>query len=164
MVAGSKKGCGCSAGCNCGKSPAKKVLKGDQDQLPQQLQDAIKAAPGKMYNSPAKQAKQDPPKGWDDASVERFERDFPSGKGYYKRKPVEMSVKPHGIKKPNLAAQSAAEEKKSGKIMRGLQEASNRIKAENRKKNSPNKMWGAAKVARGKKKSPAKMGCYGKKK
>ena len=30
--------------------------------------------------------------------------------------------------------------------------------------NSPAKMWGAAKVAHGKKSSPAKMGCYGKKK
>lgn len=30
--------------------------------------------------------------------------------------------------------------------------------------NSAVKMWGAAKVAHGKKSSPAKMGCYGKKK
>lgn len=29
---------------------------------------------------------------------------------------------------------------------------------------SPANMWGAAKVAHGKKSSPAKMGCYGKKK
>jgi hypothetical protein len=29
---------------------------------------------------------------------------------------------------------------------------------------APAKMWGAAKVAHGKKSSPAKMGCYGKKK
>jgi hypothetical protein len=29
---------------------------------------------------------------------------------------------------------------------------------------SPAKMWGVAKVAHGKKSSPAKMGCYGKKK
>jgi hypothetical protein len=133
MVAGSKKGCGCAAGCNCGKSPAK-------------------------------QTKQDPPEGMDDAMVERYERNFPLGKNYYKRQPVEISVKPHGVKKFDLAAQSAAEEKKSGKTMRGLMETSNRIQAENREKNSPNKMWGAAKVAHGKKKSPAKMGCYGKKK
>jgi hypothetical protein len=65
--------------CGCGKAPAKKALVGNQDQLPEQLQNAIKAAPGKMYDSPAK-------------------------------------------------------------------------------------MWGAAKVAHGKKSSPAKMGCYGKKK
>ena len=114
MTAGSRKGCGCGCDCECGKTPAKqtnkdkwfaaekpwetkespdprppattpkaaptkKALVGNQNQLPQHLQNAIKAAPGKMYNS-------------------------------------------------------------------------------------PNKMWGAAKVAHGKKKSPAKMGCYGKKK
>jgi type IV secretory pathway VirB10-like protein len=36
------------------KSPAKKALKGNQNQLPQHLQAAIKAAPGKMNGSPYK--------------------------------------------------------------------------------------------------------------
>tara|TARA_Y100000385_G_scaffold10399_1_gene10961 strand:+ start:3354 stop:4388 length:1035 start_codon:yes stop_codon:yes gene_type:complete len=36
------------------KSPAKKALKGSQNQLPQHLQAAIKAAPGKMNGSPYK--------------------------------------------------------------------------------------------------------------
>ena len=40
-----KKGCGCPSGCNCGKTPAKKALVGDQNQLPVELQKAIKAAP-----------------------------------------------------------------------------------------------------------------------
>jgi len=79
---GTKKGCGCTGSCNCGKTPAKmKDLSGDgkvtqKDVL---IGRGVIDAPGKMYNSPAK-------------------------------------------------------------------------------------MWGAAKVAHGKKSSPAKMGCYGKKK
>ena len=51
---GTKKACGCPSNCNCGKTPAKKALKGDQDKLPMELQNAIKAAPGKMYGSPVK--------------------------------------------------------------------------------------------------------------
>ncbi len=51
MMGGSKKGCGCSGECQCNKSIAKKALVGDQNQLPAQLQDAIKAAPGKMWGA-----------------------------------------------------------------------------------------------------------------
>ena len=71
-----KKGCGCPSGCNCGKTPAKKLtdLSGD----------------GKVT-----------------------QKDVLIGKGVIE---------------------------------------------------APAKMWGAAKVAHGKKSSPAKMGCYGKKK
>jgi hypothetical protein len=44
MMGRSQKGCGCGCDCQCGKTPAKKALKGDQDTLPQFLQDAIKAS------------------------------------------------------------------------------------------------------------------------
>ena len=56
MVAGSKKGCGCPSSCSCGKAPAKKALKGDQDTLPIAIQKEILAAPetaAKMWG-PAK--------------------------------------------------------------------------------------------------------------
>ena len=42
-----KKGCD----CQCEKTPAKKALVGNQNQLPQELQDAIKAAPAKMWGA-----------------------------------------------------------------------------------------------------------------
>lgn len=44
IVQQGKKSCGCGAA-------AKKALVGNQDQLPQQLQDAIKAAPAKMWGA-----------------------------------------------------------------------------------------------------------------
>ena len=40
-------------------SPAKKPLIGDQDQLPEELKAKIEAAPGKMYDSPAKRTTKD---------------------------------------------------------------------------------------------------------
>jgi hypothetical protein len=78
MTGGSKKGCGCPSGCNCGKAPAKKALKGDQNQLPVELQNAIKAAPGKMYNSPAKM--------WGAAKVEHGKKSSPAKMGCYGKK------------------------------------------------------------------------------
>lgn len=132
MTAGSKKGCGCAAGCNCGKTPAKQT--------------------------------KNAPEGWTDADIDGFEAVY-NQRSNFKRKGLQSNLKPEGYKTRNLSAESAAEEKKSGKIMRGLQESSNRIAAENRNRDaSPNKMWGAAKVAHGKKKSPAKMGCGSKRK
>ncbi len=41
------------------KNPLKKALVGNQDNLPQELKAKIEAAPGKMYESPNKQAKPD---------------------------------------------------------------------------------------------------------
>jgi len=41
------------------KNPIKKALVGSQDNLPEELKAKIKAAPGKMYKSPNKQAKPD---------------------------------------------------------------------------------------------------------
>ena len=38
-------------------SPVKKALKGDQDELPMELQTAIKAAPGKKHKSHSKKNK-----------------------------------------------------------------------------------------------------------
>ena len=49
-----KKGCGCTGACSCKKTPAKKALVGNQNQLPQKLQNFIKAAPestGKMLGT-----------------------------------------------------------------------------------------------------------------
>ena len=54
---GTKKGCGCTGSCNCGKTPAKmKDLSGDgkvtqKDVL---IGRGVIDAPGKMYKSPAK--------------------------------------------------------------------------------------------------------------
>ena len=48
---------------------------------------------------------------------------------------------------------------KEGKLNPGLEAA-----MEAKDPQTPAQMWGAAKVAHGKKSSPAKMGCYGKKK
>ena len=78
MMGGSKKGCGCRKESQCNKSIAKKALVGDQNQLPQQLQDAIKAAPGKMYDSPAKM--------WGPAKRTYGEKNSPAKMGCYGKK------------------------------------------------------------------------------
>lgn len=60
MVAGGKKGCGCAAGCNCGKTPAKfnaglrsAAAEGKLDDNPK-FKAAVENSAIKMYNSPAK--------------------------------------------------------------------------------------------------------------
>jgi hypothetical protein len=248
MTAGSKKGCGCCGACQCGKTPAKKALVGNQDQLPQHLQNAIKAAPGKMYDSPAKQlskVKEGLTMAGEGAAesirnARQGVRDFHRGvaKGAYKaatdlvdygrqnigkiagaavggpvgmaigssldrdyknknnsnssssnkepKKLVGIRTAPPQDKKPSN--RKAADIMRTRKAIQDVQAKGKRIDQgvtgsmtkdikPVRKKvksvdaglkpkgiNSPNKMWGAAKVAHGKKKSPAKMGCGSKRK
>jgi hypothetical protein len=82
-------------------SPVKKALKGNQDELPMELQAAIKAAPGKKYKSHAKQQKLVTAK---EKAGGSFDKPVGTPAGAEKRKAIIAKVKKEGEAKISASA------------------------------------------------------------
>jgi len=82
-------------------SPVKKALKGDQDELPMELQAAIKAAPGKKYKSHAKQQKLVTAK---EKAGGSFDKPVGTPAGAEKRKQIIAKVRKEGEAKVSASA------------------------------------------------------------
>ena len=86
-------------------SPVKKALKGNQDELPMELQAAIKAAPGKKYKSHAKQQKLVTAK---EKAGGSFDKPVGTKAGAEKRKAIIAKVKKEGEAKVSASYSSPA--------------------------------------------------------